>query len=57
MHGYLRATIDLEVWDKVPGQPVSETDLAVDSYLQTELLALAKRQQRMEYDHATGSYL
>lgn len=40
MHGYLRATIDLEVWDKVPGQPVSETDLAVDSYLQTELLAL-----------------
>jgi myo-inositol-1(or 4)-monophosphatase len=29
-----------EVWDKTPGDPVSETDLAVDAFLRRELTAL-----------------
>lgn len=30
----------LEVWEKVPGSPVSEADIAVDTYLKRELGAL-----------------
>ncbi|MCX7865462.1 MAG: 3'(2'),5'-bisphosphate nucleotidase CysQ, partial [Novosphingobium sp.] len=30
----------LEVWEKKPGDPVSEADLAVDAFLRSELSAL-----------------
>jgi len=40
MLGYARTGSDLKIWEKVPGHPVCETDLAVDAYLRTALLAL-----------------
>lgn len=40
MAAYARAGADLQVWDKNPGDPVSETDLAVDNFLRDRLGAL-----------------
>ena len=40
MAAFARAGGDLQVWDKVPGEPVSETDLAVDNFLRERLGAL-----------------
>lgn len=40
MAAFARAGGDLQVWDKMPGDPVSETDLAVDNFLRDRLGAL-----------------
>ncbi len=40
MAAYARAGDDLQVWDKLPGEPVSETDIAVDNFLRDRLGAL-----------------
>lgn len=40
MKAFARAGDDLLVWDKQPGDPVSETDLAVDNFLRERLGAL-----------------
>jgi len=40
MTAFARAGAGLKVWDKLPGDPVSETDIAIDRFLREELCAL-----------------